>query len=187
VSGSRLIFHAIIGPMNNLYILLMLMAGAGVAVQIVINAQLRVVSASALWATNISFAVSMAAGLVALAFATAFTRAPLPDPALWRAPSWVWLGGLGGAVYVLLAVLLARRLGAALLSAVGILGQLVASILIDTTGGSGRPCTGSLPRVLSASRCSPSASRSSAGSRQKRVGQKSKVKGQITSWTEFAF
>ena len=120
--------------MNNLSILLMLMAGAGVAAQIVINAQLRVVAASALWATNISFAVSMAAGLAALAFAVVFAREPLPAPALWRAPWWIWLGGLGGAAYVLLAILLARRLGAALLSAAGILGQLVASILIDHYG-----------------------------------------------------
>lgn len=125
--------------MNNLYILLMLMAGAGVALQIVINAQLRVVSASAMWATNISFAVSMAAGLVALALGAALGRVELPAPALWRAPVWVWLGGLGGAVYVLLAVLLARRLGAALLSAVGILGQLVASVLIDHYGWFGTP------------------------------------------------
>jgi len=120
--------------MNNLYILLMLIAGAGLAVQIVVNAQLRVVAGNALWAANIVFAVSLAAGLAALAFATVFARVPLPDPALWRAPWWVWLGGLGGAAYVLLAILLARRLGAALLSAAGILGQLVASILIDHYG-----------------------------------------------------
>jgi transporter family-2 protein len=125
--------------MNNLYILLMLVAGAGVAAQIVINAQLRVAAASALWATNISFAVSMAAGLAALAFATVFARVPFPAPALWRAPWWIWLGGLGGAVYVLLAILLARRLGAALLSAAGILGQLGASILIDHYGWFGTP------------------------------------------------
>ncbi len=125
--------------MTNLYILLMLMAGVAVALQIVVNAQLRVVSASALWATNISFAVSMAAGLVALATGAALGRVPLPDPALWRAPAWVWLGGLGGAAYVLLAVLLAHRLGAALLSAVGIVGQLVAAVLIDHYGWFGTP------------------------------------------------
>lgn len=125
--------------MNNLYVLLMLMAGVGVAVQIVINAQLRLVAGSAMWASNISFAVSMAAGLAALALGTALGRVSLPDPALWRAPAWVWLGGLGGAVYVLLAVLLAQRLGAALLSGVGILGQLVASVLIDHYGWFGTP------------------------------------------------
>ena len=132
-------FHAIIGPMNNLYILLMLVAGAGLAVQIVVNAQLRVVAGSALWATNIVFAVSMAAGLAALAVAAVLGRESLPAPALWRAPGWVWIGGLAGAAYVLLGVLLARRLGAALLSAAGILGQLTASILIDHYGWFGTP------------------------------------------------
>ena len=125
--------------MNNLFILLMLMAGAGVAAQIVINAQLRVAAGSALWATNISFAVSMAAGLAALTFAAVFAREPLPAPALWRAPWWIWVGGLGGAAYVLLAILLARQLGAALLSAAGILGQLVAAIVIDHYGWLGTP------------------------------------------------
>ena len=125
--------------MINLFILLMLTAGAGVAAQIVINAQLRVAAGSALWATNISFAVSMAAGLAALTFAAVFAREPLPTPALWRAPWWIWVGGLGGAAYVLLAILLARQLGAALLSAAGILGQLAASIVLDHYGWFGTP------------------------------------------------
>lgn len=135
--------------MNNFYMLLMLMAGAGVALQVVINAQLRVVSASALWATNISFAVSMAVGLTALTVGTAVGRVPFPAPALWRAPWWVWIGGLGGAMYVLLAVLLARRLGAAVLSAAAILGQLGASMLIDHYGWFGMPVHQmSAPRVV---------------------------------------
>ena len=127
--------------MANLYVLLMVMAGAGVAAQIVINAHLRVVAGSALWATNISFAVSMAAGVVALIVATVTGRVSVPEAALWRAPWWVWLGGLGGALYVLLAILLARRLGAALLSAAGILGQLVVSIVIEHYGWYGMPVT----------------------------------------------
>jgi transporter family-2 protein len=125
--------------MNNVYILLMLLAGAAVAVQIVINAQLRAVSGSAMWATNISFAVSMAAGVIALAGALALGRVAMPSPALWRAPWWIWIGGLGGALYVLLAILLARRLGAAALSAAGILGQLAASVIIDHYGWFGTP------------------------------------------------
>jgi len=125
--------------MNNLYILLMLIAGAAVAAQVAINAQLGAVAASALWASNITFAVSMMAGLVALALAAALGQTSLPAPALWGAPWWIWLGGLGGATYVLLAVLLAQRLGTALLTAAGILGQLGASILIDHYGWFGTP------------------------------------------------
>jgi transporter family-2 protein len=127
--------------MTNLYILLMVVAGAGVAAQMVINAQLRTVAASALWAANISFAVSIAAGLAAIAAAAALGRLAFPAETLWRAPWWIWLGGLGGALYVLLAILLTRQLGAALLSASGILGQLGASLVIDHYGWFGMPVT----------------------------------------------
>lgn len=137
--------------MTNLYALLMVVAGAAVAGQIVINAQLRAAAGSALWATNISFAVSMLAGLAVAAIAAALGRMTFPDQALWRAPWWVWIGGLGGAMYVLLAVLLTRRLGVAVLSAAGILGQLVASLMIDHYGWFGAPVNRlSVTRVIGA-------------------------------------
>jgi transporter family-2 protein len=127
----------------------MVAAGAGVAAQIVINAHLRAIAGSALWATNISFAVSMVAGVLVMAVAGTLGRVALPDQALWRGPWWVWIGGLGGALYVLLAILLARRLGAAVLSGAGILGQLGASLLIDHYGWLGAPATPlSTPRVV---------------------------------------
>ena len=137
--------------MTNLYILLMVVAGAGVAAQVAINAQLNAAAGNALWAMNISFAVSVAAGLTALAVAAVFTQVPPPAPGLWRAPWWIWLGGLGGAFYVLLAILLARRLGAALLLAATILGQIVTSLLIDHYGWLGAPVTRlSAPRLMGA-------------------------------------
>jgi len=114
--------------MSNVFAIVMLIAGAGIAAQIAVNAQLRTVSGSALWAANIVFAVSMTAGLLVLAGASLFSTLPPPNPALWRAPRWVWLGGIFGGVYVVLAIVLADRLGAALVSATGILGQLAASI-----------------------------------------------------------
>lgn len=125
--------------MSNVFALVMLIAGAGIAAQIAVNAQLRTVSGSALWAANIVFAVSMTAGLLVLAGASLFSTLAPPSPALWRAPRWVWLGGIFGGAYVVLAIVLADRLGAALLSATGILGQLAASILIDHYGWFGMP------------------------------------------------
>ena len=125
--------------MVNLYILCMVGAGAAVATQIAINAHLGAVTGSALWAANISFAVSMIAGLVGLGAAILLGEIPLPNPAVWTAPSWIWLGGLGGATYVLLAILLTHRLGAAVLSAAGIVGQLSTSLLIDHYGWFGVP------------------------------------------------
>jgi bacterial/archaeal transporter family-2 protein len=134
--------------MNSASVVLMLIAGAGIAAQIAINAHLRTVTGSALWAANITFAVSLLAGLAALAAAMAFSPVALPNPALWRAPVWVWMGGLGGAVYVLLAILLAGRLGALLLSAAGIVGQLGASLLIDHYGWFGMPVQRATPARL---------------------------------------
>ena len=135
--------------MTNLYILLMVLAGAAVAAQIAINAVLRVLSSSALWAMNISFAVTMAIGLVVIAIAAVTGRVSAPPPALWRAPWWIWTGGVGGAMYVLLAVLLTRRLGAGLLTASGILGQLFTALLIDHYGWFGLPVSRlSVPRVI---------------------------------------
>ena len=125
----------------------MVAAGAAVAAQIAVNAHLGVV-AGPLWASNISFAVSMVAGIVVLGAAVALGAMPVPDPGLWRAPWWVWFGGLGGATYVVLAIVLTHRLGAALLSAAGILGQLGTSLLIDHYGWFGVPV-----HRLSVTRC----------------------------------
>jgi bacterial/archaeal transporter family-2 protein len=134
--------------MNNASVVLMLIAGAGIAVQIAANAHLRTVSGSALWAANIVFVVSLFAGLAAIATAGAFSALAPPSPALWRAPWWVWIGGLCGGAYVLLAILLAGRLGALLLSAAGIVGQLAASLLIDHYGWFGMPVQRATPARL---------------------------------------
>jgi transporter family-2 protein len=141
--------HAIIGPMINLYILLMVMAGMTVAAQTAINAELRVVASSALWAMNISFAVTMLIGVAAIVVVAAMGRLSPPAPALWRAPWWIWLGGVPGAIYVLLAVVLTQRLGTGLLTAAGILGQLSTALLIDHYGWFGMPVSRlSVPRIV---------------------------------------
>jgi transporter family-2 protein len=126
--------------MTTLHIVLMVAAGAAVAAQVAINAQLRVVAASGLWATNISFAVTMAAGLVALGAGALFGRAPvLSMPAFGAAPWWIWLGGLGGFAYVFLALVAAHRISGTVVATAGIVGQLCASLLIDHYGWLGMP------------------------------------------------
>ena len=126
--------------MTTLYIVLMVAAGAAVAAQVAINAQLRVVAASGLWATNISFAVTMAAGLVALGAGVLSGRVPaLSMPAFAAAPWWIWLGGLGGFAYVFLALVAAHRISGTVVATAGIVGQLCASLLIDHYGWLGMP------------------------------------------------
>ena len=93
--------------MNSVFVVLMLIAGAGIAAQIAINAHLRTVSGSALWAANIVVCGIRCAPACCLAVAWLFSTCRLPNPALWRAPVWVWMGGLCGAAYVVLAIVLA--------------------------------------------------------------------------------
>jgi bacterial/archaeal transporter family-2 protein len=125
--------------MTNLYLLAMVTAGAAVATQIAINARLGMVTGSALWTANISFAVTMLIGIAALVIALLLGSPAPSTAALAAAPRWIWLGGVGGASYVVMAIVLADRLGAALLSAAGILGQLGLSLLIDHYGWFGMP------------------------------------------------
>jgi bacterial/archaeal transporter family-2 protein len=116
---------------NPLYLLLAAVTGAGIAVQAVVNARLRVVVGTPLWAA----AVQILIGLTGVLAIIALTRQPAPVTAgLDRAPWWVWTGGFLGAAYVVVSILLTPRLGAALMLASTIVGQLVAAVLIDHFG-----------------------------------------------------
>jgi transporter family-2 protein len=120
--------------MTNLYILLIAAAGAGVGAQIAVNAGLGAAAMAPLWAANINFAVSLIVGLTALGISILLGHPIVPNPAIWTAPKWIWLGGVFGGTYVLLAILLTRTMGVAVLSAAAIMGQLTASLLIDHYG-----------------------------------------------------
>jgi transporter family-2 protein len=58
---------------------------------------------------------------------------------LAAAPWWIWVGGLCGANYIVIAILLAPRLGAATLIAVTVAGQMLVSIVLDHFGSVGYP------------------------------------------------
>ncbi len=117
--------------MNHLYTLFAVVAGAGVAVQAVINSRLRFLLGAPLWAAVAQFVV----GLVLLIAIAALTRQPTPTTSgMLRAPWWVWTGGLFGASYVLMSILLTPRLGAALMLASTIVGQLAAALVVDHYG-----------------------------------------------------
>jgi bacterial/archaeal transporter family-2 protein len=120
----------------NVFLLLALLIGVVLPLQAGVNAQLRVGLGHPLLAAATSFAV----GTVALIVCAAAVRAPIPGAAaLARLPWWYWTGGLLGAVYVLAAVVLAPRLGAANLVAAVVAGQLVASLVLDHFGLVGYP------------------------------------------------
>lgn len=85
-------------------------------------------------AALVSVGVSMA-GLLTLALVI---RAPLPSAGrLAAAPWWVWVGGVLGAGFVLASLALVSRLGAAVLFALVVVGQMLASLLLDHFGALG--------------------------------------------------
>ena len=114
-----------------LYLLFAVAAGAMLPVQFGVNAQLSHWLASPVRAAFVSFLV----GTIALLIISAFVRKPMPSlTRLGDVPWWVWMGGLLGAFYVAGSIVTAPKLGAVTLAAAIILGQTVASVLVDQYG-----------------------------------------------------
>ncbi len=78
--------------------------------------------------------VSFLVGTVLLGAYLLLTRTPLAMAGATRLPSWIWAGGLLGALYVACFTLLLPRLGAASLICLAILGQVTASLVFDHLG-----------------------------------------------------
>ena len=95
------------------------------------NARLRFVLGAPVWAAVTQFLVGLTLlGAIALA-----ARQPLPPPgAMSRVPWWMWTGGFFGATFILMSVIVTPRLGAALMLASTIVGQLGAALVIDHYG-----------------------------------------------------
>jgi transporter family-2 protein len=116
---------------NNFYLLLAFVTGAGIAAQFVINSRLRVLLGGPVWAAVVQFVV----GLLLLLAAALVTRQPAPLTAgLTRAPWWVWTGGVVGATFIFMSIVLTPLLGTTLTLATLIVGQLTAALVIDHYG-----------------------------------------------------
>src|SRR5205814_7386966 len=117
-------------PTMTTWLLLAIAFGVGalITVQIGTNTRLKEALGDAVPAVIISSLL----GVVILVGVTLLGRTPWPSATrIAGAPWWAWLGGLLGAVYAVATVLLARRLGAATLTAVVVTGQLVCSVVLD--------------------------------------------------------
>jgi bacterial/archaeal transporter family-2 protein len=131
-----------------LFLLMALAAGVLLPVQAGLNAQLRSALGSPVAAALVSFLV----GTASLAMVALLLRTPLPLGRAWAVTSpWQWSGGLIGAVYVLAAIVLAPKLGAATLIAAVVAGQMITSLVLDQYGLVGFPVHPlTLVRVLGA-------------------------------------
>lgn len=115
---------------------LALVAGFGLTVQVGMNAALQRALGTPTLATLVNFLV----GTAALVVYVLLERAGPPGrAALSAAPLWAWFGGIVGAFYVVAATVVGPRLGAGMLLALTVLGQLLAALIVDHFGWLGFP------------------------------------------------
>jgi bacterial/archaeal transporter family-2 protein len=131
------------------YVLLAVAAGGVVALQAGINGQLRIVVGTPVQAAMVSAAITT--GLL-FVLAAGIMRSSWPSrEAVIAAPWWVWSGGALGGIYLVAAVILVPRLGAGVLFALLIVGQVLFALLLDHFGIAGFPERGmSVMRVVGA-------------------------------------
>lgn len=114
-----------------------LVMGVFMAVQPAINLELRRFVGSPAQAAMVStFVSTISLGI----FVFVIQRKPWPS---WHAalstPWWIWIGGLLGAAYVAISVVLISRLGAAFAFSLVVLGQMVTALFLDQFGWFGVP------------------------------------------------
>jgi transporter family-2 protein len=114
-----------------------LVMGLFMAIQPAINLELRRFVGSPAQAAMVSTTVST----ISLAFFVfVIQRKPWPSfHAALSTPWWIWIGGLLGAAYVAISVVLISRLGAAFAFSLVVLGQMVTALVLDRFGWFGVP------------------------------------------------
>jgi bacterial/archaeal transporter family-2 protein len=111
-------------------------AGISLVVQQALNANLRTALSSAAWSGFMSYFL----GVVCMAAFALLLQDPIPSVATAsRIPWYAWSGGLFGAIFIGLAIVLIPQLGAATFFALLIAGQMLGSIVFDHFGVLGVP------------------------------------------------
>ena len=110
---------------------LVLVAGALMPLQAVINGRLGEQLANPFWASMVQNIVG--ASLMALVV-LAVRIAPPSAGQFAATPPWMWVGGLMGAVYVFSVLVATPRLGATRAMIAVITGQLIVSVAMDQLG-----------------------------------------------------
>lgn len=115
---------------KGLSILAALFAGSMIAFQSPINSRLGSVMGGPLVATFCSFAVgTIALGILLVVTGNIPKLADIP-----ATQSWMWIGGLLGAIFVFVSISVVPVLGAALMISLFVAGQLIGALIIDKTG-----------------------------------------------------
>jgi transporter family-2 protein len=130
--------------------LLAVAAGISVALQQVLNANLRMELGSAWWAGLISYL----GGSLAMLVAIGLSGEPWLSGAAIVRSSWIsWTGGLFGAIFIYIAILMMPRLGAATVVALIVLGQMLGALTFDHLGLLGIPQHPATPLRLAGAAC----------------------------------
>jgi transporter family-2 protein len=116
--------------MRIFYVLLAILAGCALPFQGTINGRLGKSIDSPVYASFFSFL----AGTFALMLYSLVTQGPIRLQNVRQVPAYEWSGGIIGAFYVLVVILMLPRLGAALTFSLVVAGQMVVSLLLDHTG-----------------------------------------------------
>ena len=119
--------------MSNMIFSILLAFGAGfsIVIQQALNSNLRTELNSAAWSGFVSYS----AGLACMALLVIALREPLPPVGvLARIPWWAWTGGVFGAIFIGLGIVLVPKLGAATFIALLVAGQMIGSVVFDHFG-----------------------------------------------------
>lgn len=122
--------------MRYLLIPLIFLAGVAIPLEAAVNARLREAVQSPILGGLLSFLVGTIATLLLLATGW-LGRGQLSQTA--SAPWWVWIGGLLGVFIVVMSLASLPKVGAAVLIAVTVFGQILMSLAMDNFGWFGTP------------------------------------------------
>lgn len=113
------------------------LVGALQPLQAVVNSQLAQRGATVIWAASISAAIS---SIALLAVALFVWRMPPPSlEILFSTPPILFMGGVLGALILVMMILVAPRLGVAMMSVCFVAGIVVCSLALDQFGAFGMP------------------------------------------------
>ena len=111
--------------------LLAVMAGLSFVMQQAVNVNLRASLGSAAWAGFVSYV----GGSVCMLVIALALRDPIPHVGvIAKSNWWAWSGGLFGAIYIGIAIVLVPRLGTAAFVTLLVAGQMLASLVFDHYG-----------------------------------------------------
>jgi bacterial/archaeal transporter family-2 protein len=111
-------------------------AGLSFVFQQAVNANLRAEIGSPWWAGFVSYL----GGTVAMLVVAVLMREPWPSmQAIQRSHAISWTGGVFGAIYIAISILLIPRLGAAMVIALIVAGQMIGALAFDHFGILGVP------------------------------------------------